>query len=198
MPESPDAERITERRARTLPDGADRIRQARLDKLERLEDAGIRPYPTQVQRTHRAAEVHANFDALEGKQVCVTGRLGVFKSLGKNLAFVFVQDESGQIQLILHPATFDDQSRAVYDALDPGDFVGACGKVIKSKTGEVSVDVQQLTFLSKSLRNPPEKFHGLVDVETRYRQRYLDLMSNVETRQVFLTRSRVITAIRPT
>jgi lysyl-tRNA synthetase, class II len=84
----------------------------------------------------------------------------------------------------------------VYDAFDPGDFVGARGKVIKSKTGEVSVDVEHLTLLSKSLRNPPEKFHGLVDVETRYRQRYLDLMSNVETRQVFQTRSRVVSAIR--
>src|SRR6202035_3948967 len=86
--------------------------------------------------------------------------------------------------------------RLVYEALDPGDFVGGCGTVMKSKTGEVSVEVGELTFLAKSLRNPPEKFHGLVDVETRYRQRYLDLMSNVETRQVFQTRSRVISAIR--
>src|ERR1700730_8783659 len=104
------------------PDGADRIRQARLDKLERLEAAGVRPYPTQVQRTHRAGAVLAGFDDLEGQQVCVVGRLGVFKSLGKNLAFVFLSDESGQIQLIFHPRNFDEQSRTVYDALDPGDF----------------------------------------------------------------------------
>jgi lysyl-tRNA synthetase class 2 len=84
----------------------------------------------------------------------------------------------------------------VYDTLDPGDFVGACGTVLKSNRGEVSVDVKELTLLSKSLRNPPEKYHGLVDVETRYRQRYLDLMANPETRQVFLTRSRIINAIR--
>ena len=156
----------------------------------------MRAYPTSFKSSHKAREVQANFADLAESQVCVAGRLGVFKSLGKNLAFVFLQDDSGQLQLILHPRDFDEQTRAVYDALDPGDFVGACGTVIKSKTGEVSVDVEQLTFLSKSLRNPPEKFHGLVDVETRYRQRYLDLMSNVETRQVFLTRSRVITAIR--
>jgi lysyl-tRNA synthetase, class II len=193
MPESPDA---TDHEPGQNLDGGDRIRQARLDKLERLEDAGIRPYPTATSRTHRATEVHANFDDLAGKQVCVAGRLGVFKILSKNLAFVFLQDDSGQLQLIFHPRDFDAQSRAVYDALDPGDFVSACGKVIKSNTGEVSVEVQRLTFLSKSLRNPPEKFHGLVDVETRYRQRYLDLISNVETRQVFLTRSRLITAIR--
>jgi lysyl-tRNA synthetase class 2 len=177
-------------------DGGDRIRQARLDKLARLEDAGVRPYPTTFPRTHRATEVQAGFEDLQGQQVCVAGRLGVFKSLGKNLAFVFLQDDSGQVQLIFHPREFDEQTRAVYEGLDPGDFVGACGNVIKSKTGEVSVDVRQLTFLSKSLRNPPEKWHGLVDVETRYRQRYLDLMSNIETRQVFLTRSRFITAIR--
>ncbi|HLZ28518.1 MAG TPA: lysine--tRNA ligase [Chloroflexota bacterium] len=191
MPESPvdDAHEPAQ-------DGADRIRQARLDKLARLEAAGVRAYPTQVERTHKAAEVHANFETLENTRVCVAGRIGVFKSLGKNLAFVFVQDESGQVQLILHPGAFDAQSRTVYDALDPGDFVGACGNVIKSKTGEVSVDVEHLTIHGKTLRNPPEKFHGLVDVETRYRQRYLDLMSNVETRQVFLTRSRVIGAIR--
>ncbi len=177
-------------------DGGDRIRQARLEKLARLEEAGVVAYPPTFTRSHRTSEVLANFDQLQGNQVCVAGRLGVFKSLGKNLVFVFVQDDSGQVQLILHPRQFDQPTAAVFEGLDPGDFVGASGKLIKSKTGEVSVDVQQLTFLAKSLRNPPEKWHGLVDVETRYRQRYLDLMANVETRQVFRTRSRVISAIR--
>ena len=107
------------------PEGGDRLRQARLEKLARLEDAGIRPYPTTFPRSHRATEVQANFENLEGKQVCVAGRLGVFKSLGKNLAFVFLQDDSGQIQLILHPRALDEQTRAVYAGLDPGDFVGA-------------------------------------------------------------------------
>jgi lysyl-tRNA synthetase class 2 len=177
-------------------DGSDRIRQARLDKLARLENAGVRGYPTTFSRTHRAQEIQASFDTLAGERACVAGRLGVFKILSKNLAFVFLKDDTGQIQLMLHPRDFDDETRSVYEALDPGDFVGACGKVTKSNTGEISIDVQELTFLSKSLRNPPEKWHGLVDVETRYRQRYLDLMANPETRQVFLTRSRVIAAIR--
>ncbi|MBV9897326.1 MAG: lysine--tRNA ligase [Chloroflexi bacterium] len=177
-------------------DGLDRIQKARLAKLERLEDAGQRAYPTTFARTHKAQQVHAEFDALNGTQVCVAGRLGVFKILSKNLAFAFVQDDTGQIQLILHPRDFEERTRVVYEALDPGDFVGACGTVIKSNRGEVSVEVGELTFLSKSLRNPPEKWHGLQDVETRYRQRYLDLMANPETRQVFLTRSRIITAIR--
>jgi lysyl-tRNA synthetase class 2 len=177
-------------------DGADRIRRARLDKLARLESAGIRAYPTLFPRTHRAQEVHASYEALEGQRVCVSGRLDVFRKLSGNLVFVDLADESGKIQLILHPRTMDDTQRLMYECLDPGDFVGACGTVMKSKTGEVSVETTELTILSKSLRNPPEKWHGLVDVETRYRQRYLDLMSNPETRQVFLTRSRVIAALR--
>ncbi len=136
------------------------------------------------------------FDRLAGERVCVAGRVGVFKTFGKKLAFVFLQDGSGQVQLLLHPQDLSEQARAVYDALDPGDFAGACGMVTKTKTGEVSVEVQELVFLGKALRNPPEKWHGLTDVETRYRQRYLDLMSNTQTRQVFLTRSRIVAAVR--
>src|ERR671932_421271 len=177
-------------------DGVDRITAARLAKLERLEEAGVRAFPTTFSRSHRAQEIHADFDALSGQSVCVAGRLDVFRKLSSNLVFVDVKDESGKIQLMLHPRAMDDAQRLVYESLDPGDFVGACGAVIKSKTGEVSVDVKQLTFLGKSLRNPPEKWHGVQDVETRYRQRYLDLMANPETRQVFLTRSRLISAIR--
>src|ERR1700738_727803 len=177
-------------------DGADRIRQARLDKLARLENAGVRGFPTTFPRTHRAQEIHASFDTLEGERVCVSGRLGVFKKLSGNLVFVDLRDESGKIQLMLHPRNMDEAQRLIYETLDPGDFLGACGTVLKSKTGEVSVEPSELTFLGKSLRNPPEKWHGLVDVETRYRQRYLDLMANPETRQVFFTRSRLIGAIR--
>jgi lysyl-tRNA synthetase class 2 len=177
-------------------DGVDRIQRARLEKLERLEAAGIRAYPTTFERTHRAQEVHGNFDALSDHHVCVAGRLDVFRKLSGNLVFVDLKDESGRLQLMLHPRDMDASQKLIYDSLDPGDFAGACGTVIKSKTGEVTVEVQELSLLSKSLRNPPEKWHGLVDVETRYRQRYLDLMSNSETRQVFLTRSRIISAIR--
>ena len=177
-------------------DGADRIQRARLEKLERLEAAGFRGFPTTFAPSHKAAQVAADFERLQGQSVSVAGRVGVFKTFGKNLAFVFVQDGSGQLQLILHPRDMDAPTRLVYETLDPGDFVGAAGTVTRSKTGEVSLDVSVLTFLSKSLRNPPEKWHGLQDIETRYRQRYLDLIANPETRQVFLTRSRLITAIR--
>jgi lysyl-tRNA synthetase, class II len=180
-------------------DGAeplDRIRAARLAKLEHLEAAGVRAYPTTFERSHPALGVVAKFEELQGQRVCVAGRLDVFRKLSGNLVFVDVKDDSGKLQLMLHPRDMDATQRQIYDALDPGDFAGACGTVIKSKTGEVTLEVQTLTFLSKSLRNPPEKWHGLVDVETRYRQRYLDLMANAETRQVFLTRSRIVSAIR--
>jgi lysyl-tRNA synthetase class 2 len=180
-------------------DGAesvDRIRDARLGKLERLEASGVGGYPTLAERSHRAQEVHANFETLNGQRVCVAGRLDVSRKLSGNLVFVDLKDESGRLQLMLHPRDMDDRQRLIYDALDPGDFAGACGTVIRSKTGEVTVEVAELRFLGKSLRNPPEKWHGVQDVETRYRQRYLDLMANPETRQVFLTRSRIVTAIR--
>jgi lysyl-tRNA synthetase class 2 len=179
-----------------MDEAPDRIRAARLEKLARVEAAGLRAYPTTFGRTHLARAVSAGFEQLEGQRVCVAGRLGVFRTLGKNLAFVFVHDDSGEIQLLIHPSDLDERSRLVFDALDPADFVGACGTVTRTRRGEVSIEVQQLELLAKSLRNPPEKWHGLVDVETRYRQRYLDLMSNPETRQVFLTRSRVVGAIR--
>ncbi len=177
-------------------DGTDRIQRARLAKLASLEQAGVRAFPTQTERTHLAEEVKANFETLNGQRACVAGRLDVFRKLSGNLVFVHVKDESGHIQLMLHPREMTEPQRLVYDALDPGDFASACGTVIKSKTGEVTLEVGELTVLSKSLRNPPEKWHGLQDVETRYRQRYLDLMANLETRQVFLTRSRIIGSIR--
>ncbi len=177
-------------------DALDRIQRARLAKLEGLERAGVRGFPTTFDRTHLAREIEAQFEQLQGQRVCVAGRIGVFKTFGRKLAFVFVQDASGQIQLVLHPQDLPEEALRVYEGLDPGDFVGARGTVIKTRTGEVSVEVTDLTFLGKSLRNPPEKWHGLTDVETRYRQRYLDLLSNEETRQIFLTRSRIVSAIR--
>ena len=177
-------------------DGLDRIQRARLGKLEKLEDGGVRGFPTLAERSHKAQEVAGNFDQLTGQRVCVAGRLDVFRKLSSNLVFVDLKDDSGRIQLMLHPRDMGDAQRLIYEALDPGDFASACGNVIKTKSGEVTVEVQQLAFLSKSLRNPPEKWHGLQDVETRYRQRYLDLMANPEARQVFLTRSRIVAAIR--
>src|SRR5918912_2577409 len=134
-------------------DGVDRITAARLAKLERLEQTGVRGFPTTFSRSHRAQEIHARFDALSGQSVCVAGRLDVFRKLSGNLVFVDVKDDSGRIQLMLHPRSMDDAQRLIYEAVDPGDFVGACGSLVKSKTGEVTVDLGELTVLSKSLKN---------------------------------------------
>jgi lysyl-tRNA synthetase, class II len=167
----------------------------RLEKLAPLEAAGVCAYPTTAERSHTARQVVEAFAALEGRRVCVVGRLGVFRRFGQ-LAFVPLRDGSGQIQLMLRPRELGPAAQAVYQALDPGDFVSACGTVAKSKTGEISVEVAELTLLAKALRNPPEKWHGISDPETRYRQRYLDLIASPETRELFRTRSRVISAVR--
>src|ERR1700704_1621311 len=117
-----------------MADEGDHIQRARLEKLVHLEDAGVLGFPTAAERTHQAATVQADFASLEGSRVCVAGRVGVFKKLGKNLTFVFLRDGSGQIQLLMHPNELDEATGLVLEALDPGDFVSACGKVIKSKT----------------------------------------------------------------
>jgi lysyl-tRNA synthetase class 2 len=177
-------------------DASDHIRGARLEKLGRLEAAGVRGYPTTARRTHTAHDVVRHFEQLDGHQVCVVGRLEVARTLGRNLTFVFLDDGSGRIQLVIHAQQLGEEARQVYDAVDPGDFVSACGQVHKTRTGEISIDVAELALLGKALRNPPEKWHGISDPEIRYRQRYLDLLSSPETRAVFVTRSRLISAIR--
>src|SRR5215467_10665877 len=106
-------------------DGLDRIQKARLTKLERLESSGVRAYPTTFERTHKALEVQADFDGLNGKQVSVAGRLDVTRKLSGNLVFVDIKDDSGRLQLMLHPRDMDDTQKLIYDALDPGDFAGA-------------------------------------------------------------------------
>lgn len=171
------------------------IREARLEKLRALEEAGIPGYPTRFNRTHLSREIVEGFDQLEGQRACVAGRLGVARSFGK-LVFIPLQDDAGHIQLMARPQDLADRARLALDAADPGDFVGACGTVTKTKRGEVSVELDDVTFLSKALRHPPDKWHGLTDVETRYRQRYLDLVANPETRDVLLVRSRMIAAMR--
>src|SRR5690349_23421367 len=103
-------------------DGLDRIQKARLGKLERVEQAGIRGYPTASKRTHKAQQVHAEFETLNGQTVSVVGRLDVFRKLSGNLVFVDLKDESGRIQLMLHPRDMDETQRLIYESLDPGDF----------------------------------------------------------------------------
>ena len=170
--------------------------RVRLEKLERLLARGIQPYGGKYLRTHSSKEVKNDFAALEGSTVSICGRI-VSKRVHGKASFATLQDGEGQIQIYLR---MDGVGSALYglfvDDLDIGDIIGVRGTVFKTRRGEISVEVAEMQLLAKSLRPLPEKWHGLRDVELRYRQRYLDLLVNPESRQVFLLRSRILSAIR--
>jgi lysyl-tRNA synthetase class 2 len=175
------------------------LQAQRLAKLERLRAAGIDPFPPRASRTHAIADVLANFDALaeSGEHVTVAGRLvGARRVMGK-LAFAHIEDESGRLQLWISRADIGDAwFERFRDELDTFDIVQAAGTLRRTKTGEPSVFTSELAVLAKALNPPPEKWHGLTDVEARHRERYLDLIVNPEVREVFRTRARIITEMR--
>jgi len=175
------------------------LQQQRLAKLERLRAAGIDPYPPRTRRTHTIGLVLASFDQLmeRGEQVTVAGRIvGARRVLGK-LAFAHIEDESGRIQLWLSRGDIGDEWFDRFrDDLDTFDIVEATGTLRRTQRGEPSVFVERLGVLAKSLNPPPEKWHGLSDVEERHRQRYLDLIVNPEVRDVFRTRAKIVSTMR--
>ena len=178
----------------------ERIAQQRLDKLSALRSRGIDPYPPRCRRSHTNTEAVALLEKQEKEgvvavEVAVTGRITANRSMGK-LAFINLVDGTGKIQLFINKPQLVSSSADLLKDLDIGDFIGASGKVIRTRTGEPSVDVSELTLLAKSLQPLPEKWHGLQDTETRYRQRYIDLIANPEVKEIFRKRSSVITAIR--
>jgi lysyl-tRNA synthetase class 2 len=173
----------------------DLIRQRR-EKLARLREDGRDPFQnTRFDRTHLAADIHASFDSLEGSEARVAGRLVAQRRHGK-ATFADLQDASGTLQLLFRVDQLGEERYRQLGDLDDGDIVGVEGSVCRTRTGEVTVAVAEWTLLAKALRPPPEKWHGLRDVELRYRRRYLDLMANEETRRVFEVRSRLIASIR--
>ncbi len=171
----------------------DEIRKIRLDKLKSLEDNGIAPYGVRFTRTHSIAEVLENFK--EEKEVVIAGRLISHRSHGK-VMFADVEDQSGKIQIFIKVQNVLINGFEVVKALDIGDIIGVRGTMFVTKTGQQSVRVAEITFLSKSLLSLPEKWHGLKDVEIRYRQRYVDLIANKDVRDVFIKRSKIIAFIR--
>jgi lysyl-tRNA synthetase class 2 len=178
----------------------ERIAQARLDKLADLRGRGIDPYPARYHRSHANAEAVALLEKQEQEgvapaEVSVAGRIIANRDIGK-LAFINLVDGSGKIQLFINKSQLSAASAALLKDLDIGDFIGASGKVIRTRTGEPSIDAKELTLLAKSLQPLPEKWHGLQDTEKRYRQRYIDLISNPDVKEIFRKRSRVITAVR--
>jgi lysyl-tRNA synthetase class 2 len=176
----------------------DEILALRRQKLERLREAGIDPYPARYERTHTAKEA---IDLLERSKdgtevVSVAGRVTAMRRMGK-AAFVDLRDGSARIQVYAKQESLGAEPyELLMHAVDLGDFLGITGSLFHTKTGEPSIEAQAYTVLTKGLRPPPEKWHGLQDVEVRYRQRYLDLIANPEVREMFITRSRIIQEIR--
>ena len=169
-------------------------------KLDALWEAGINPYPNDYKAEHTSADLFAVYGSREtiedDPQVfVVAGRIVARRSFGK-AAFIQLQDRKGRMQLYVKKDAIGDEAFEAFDSFDIGDIIGATGIPFRTKTGELSLHVTAIRLLTKSLLPLPEKFHGLTDVETRYRQRYVDLIVNPEVREVFFKRSRIINLIR--
>ena len=174
----------------------------RRQKLTELRDLGVEPYPLRLprQRTHTTAEASAAFtrgELADGQQVTLVGRMLTVRVMGK-AAFAHIEDGSGKLQIYLKR---DVLGEAIYDEffrklVDLGDFVTVTGAMFTTRTGEITCEVREVGLLSKTLNPLPDKWHGLKDAETRYRQRYVDLLANPEVRDVFTTRARIVKAIR--
>jgi lysyl-tRNA synthetase class 2 len=175
----------------------ERITEQRLDSLSRIRARGIDPYPHSYHPSHTIREAITLFEQQgeNPQDISLAGRIMSKRSIGK-MSFLDIRDSSGKIQLSLR---YDLLGREKYEFLqdiDIGDIIGAKGKLFRTKAGELTLEVSDFAMLCKSLRPLPEKWHGLADVEKRYRQRYLDLISNEESRSIFVLRSKIITAIR--
>ena len=170
--------------------------QIRRDKLKALQDEGRDPFQiTKFDVTHHAQDIKDNFDALEGTPVRVAGRLMSKRGMGK-VSFCDMQDKSGRIQIYARKDEMDEDNYDRFKKYDIGDIVGVIGEVFRTQRGEMSVRAHEIILLSKSLRPLPEKFHGLTDKEVRYRQRYVDLIMNPESKRNFEIRSKFVSYLR--
>ncbi|MDR1322715.1 MAG: lysine--tRNA ligase [Gracilibacteraceae bacterium] len=171
------------------------VLQVRLDKLAKLRERGAEPYAENYARTHLTAEICDGFAALENTAVAVAGRVVSKRDLGKNV-FAHIQDGAGRIQIYARIDALGEENFALLKTFDVGDIIGVGGTVFRTQKGEISVRAETAVMLAKSLRPLPEKFHGLTNVDLRYRQRYLDLITNEDSRRVFLRRAAIIRAMR--
>ena len=172
------------------------ILQVRRDKLKALQDAGRDPFTqTRFARSAYSADIKNDFDAYDVKTLQAAGRIMSKRGMGKAI-FCDIQDDRGQIQLYVRKDAVSEQEFADFRKYDIGDIIGVSGYAFKTKTGEISIHVQQVTLLSKSLRPLPEKFHGMTNTELRYRQRYVDLIMNPESKRNFQIRSRFVAYLR--
>ncbi len=176
--------------------------RVRREKMENLREEGIDPFGARFERTTNSKELHETYDEntkeeLLEKQLTasVAGRMMTKRGKGK-VGFAHLQDREGQIQIYVRKDEVGEESYAIFKKGDLGDFFGVTGEIMKTDTGEVSIKAKEITLLSKALRPLPEKYHGLTNVEQRYRQRYLDLISNRESFDRFTKRSQIISQIR--
>ncbi len=182
--------------ANTPQENTSQLLQIRREKLKGLRERGRDPYQiTKFDVTHHSLEIKDGFDTLEGKTVSVAGRM-MFKRIMGKASFCNIRDRQGNIQIYVARDNIGEDSYADFKKYDMGDILGISGTVFKTKTGEISVHADQVTLLSKSLQILPEKYHGLTDTDIRYRQRYVDLIMNPETRETFRKRSLIIREIR--
>ncbi len=173
-----------------------KLMQVRLDKLKELQEAGQDPYEvTEYDRTNTAREIKSNYESFENKDVSVAGRIIAKRIMGK-ASFCTIQDSDEKIQSYVSINDLGEEEYKAFKTWDIGDIIGIKGFVFKTKTEEISVHAKSVKLLSKSLRPLPEKFHGLKDVDLRYRQRYLDLIMNPEVKENFKTRTAIIKEIR--
>ena len=183
-------------------DEANELIQQRIQKLETLRKEGVDPFPNNFRVDRTSEDLHLAFDPMPDEQLesiketfRVAGRIVAIRDFGK-ASFVQIQDRKGRIQIYLRKDIVGDQAFQLFKKMDIGDFIGVEGRVFRTKTRELTLQVQSFRLLAKSLHPLPEKWHGLTDVETRYRQRYLDLISNPRAREIFLIRIKAIQRIR--
>jgi lysyl-tRNA synthetase class 2 len=175
--------------------------QERVAKLERLLARGIDPYPPRYTRSHSSQQAIDAFlesekaSTTEAAEVSVGGRVSAMRSMGR-AAFLDLRDGAGRIQVFVARDKVDEASFELLGDTDLGDFLGASGRLFRTRTGEITVEATSLTMLAKALQTPPEKWHGLTDTEQRYRQRYRDLIANQDVRDLFILRSNVVAAMR--
>jgi len=177
------------------------LREEKRKKLHALIEKGINPYPYDFKKTHSMGELREKYGTLpagekkEDVKARVAGRLMTLRSMGK-ASFFNIQDQTGLIQIYIKPEELSPESQTVFEHVDIGDIVGIEGFVFSTKRGELSLHTQKLEMLCKTLEPLPEKYHGLADVELKYRYRHLDLIMDPDSRKVFEIRSKIIREVR--
>ena len=176
--------------------------ELRRQKLAEIEKLGQAAYPNQFRFSHTMAQIRAQYDAATGESleaervnVAIAGRIMAIRAQGK-AGFATLQQDGERLQIYVRLDAVGEQGFALYKLLDLGDHIGVSGYLFRTRTGELTVHVETITFLAKAMLAMPEKFHGLSDVELRYRQRYVDLFANLDSREVFVKRAKVLRAMR--